>query len=620
MPEDAYPSIGAYGYISDCHSSALVSGNGSIDWACMPRFDSGSSFGRILDWQKGGFCQISPLEPYKSSRHYINNTLVLETVFENNEGRVRLIDCFTMREGGKHDPHQQILRVVEGIEGKMSLKFDCAPRFEYGAVEPWIRRYKADQYIALGGSDGLLISGDFCLGMKHRHHLEGTCSVGKGERAYLSILYRRPEMLDEGIVGIPSISELGQRLEETIDWWRSWTSKSSFRGNYKEPAMRSAIILKGLSNAPTGAIAAAATTSLPESHGGSRNWDYRFTWIRDSCFAVRSLAEIGFEKEADGFRRFVERSAAGSAEELQILFGLGGERRLKEQELTELEGYRSAQPVRIGNAAEKQMQLDVYGELLNLSWSWYSRGHAPDADYWEFLTGMVETAAATWNKPDRGIWEMRGKPRHFVHSKVMCWAALNYGIMLAQKLEREAPVDRWKKARKELRAMIEAKGYDQDRGIFVQAFDNRAMDAALLLIPTVGFIDYDDERMIRTANEVQKTLDFDGFLRRYPVGNDGLGGKEGAFLACSFWLVNCLARQRRSDEAHKVFERAVSTGNDLGIFSEEYDPDKREMLGNYPQGLTHLSLITAIIALTEMEENIKKDNNHPTNAMDKFTE
>jgi pentatricopeptide repeat protein len=606
MPNDAYPPIGDYGYIGDCHSCALISRSGSIDWACLPRFDSGSCFGRLLDWQKGGFCQISPTDPYKSSRRYIDSTLVLETIFENNGGKVRLIDCFTMKEGGKHNPHQQILRVVEGLEGKMRLTFDCAPRFEYGAIKPWIRKYKGDQYIALGGSDGLLISGDFCLGMEHRHHLEGTCHVGKGEHAYLSMIYRRPEMLDEGTVEIPSISQLGQRLEETIDWWRSWVSKGSFSGPDAELAMRAAIILKGLSNAPTGAIAAAATTSLPESLGGSRNWDYRFSWIRDSCFAVRSLAEIGFVKEADGFRRFVERSAAGSAEELQILFGMGGERGLKEHDLRELEGYRGAKPVRIGNAAEKQMQLDVYGELLNLSWLWHSRGHSPDADYWEFLTAMVETAAKNWNKPDRGIWEMRGQPRHFVHSKVMCWAALNYGIMLAQGLKREAPVDRWKKAREDVRRMIENKGYDQDRGIFVQAFDSQAMDAALLLIPTVGFIDYDDERIIRTTNAVQKELNVDGLLRRYPEGNDELDGQEGAFLACSFWLVNCLARQGRLDEARKVFKRAVGTGNDLGLFSEEYDVKREEMLGNYPQGLTHLSSITALMALAEMENQLEQ--------------
>jgi pentatricopeptide repeat protein len=354
-----------------------------------------------------------------------------------------------------------------------------------------------------------------------------------------------------------------------------------------------------LSNAPTGAIAAAATTSLPETPGGTRNWDYRFTWIRDSCFAVRSLAQIGFVKEADGFRRFIERSAAGSAEELQILFGMGGERLLKEQELIDLEGYRGAKPVRIGNAAEKQLQLDVYGEILDLSWLWYSRGHSPDADYWEFLTGMIETAATIWNEPDRGIWEIRGKPRHFVHSKVMCWAALNYGIRLAKELEREAPIGRWEKAREVVRSTIEKQGYDQDRGVFVQAFDNRIIDASLLLIPTVGFVDYTDERMIRTTDVVGKELNASGLLRRYPEGEDNLPGKEGAFLACSFWLVNCLARQGRHDEAYEVFNRAVRTGNDLGLFSEEYDTERGEMLGNYPQGLTHLSLITALVALTE---------------------
>ncbi|MGE5237836.1 MAG: glycoside hydrolase family 15 protein [Chloroflexota bacterium] len=600
MPDDSYPPIGDYGYIADCHSCALVSRSGSIDWACMPRFDSGSCFARILDWHNGGFCQISPIGSYRSSRRYIDNTLVLETIFENDEGKVRLIDCFTMKKGGKHDPHQQILRVVEGLEGTMKLKFDCAPRFEYGAVKPWIREYREAQYIALGGSDGLLISGDFCLGMKHRHDLDGTCSVGKGERAYLSLSYRRPEILDEGGAEIPSISELSRRLEETIDWWRSWVSQISFSGPHATLATRSAIVLKGLSNAPTGAIAAAATTSLPETPAGSRNWDYRFTWIRDSCFAVRSLAAIGLAKEADGFRRFVERSAAGSAEELQILFGMGGERRLKEQELTALEGYRGARPVRIGNAAEKQTQLDVYGELLDLSWLWYSRGHSPDQDYWEFLTGMVETAAADWNKPDRGIWEMRGEPRHFVHSKVMCWAALNYGILLAQELERAAPIERWKKVREDVRGRIERDGYDKDRGIFVQAFDSHTLDAALLLIPTVGFIDYADERMIRTTDVIRQQLAIDGLLRRYPEGSDGMPGSEGVFLACSFWLVNCLARQGRLDEAQEVFDRALSTGNDLGLFSEEYDVERREMLGNYPQALTHLSLITALVALCEM--------------------
>jgi GH15 family glucan-1,4-alpha-glucosidase len=365
---------------------------------------------------------------------------------------------------------------------------------------------------------------------------------------------------------------------------------------------RSAIVLKGLSNAPTGAIVAAATTSLPEAPGGSRNWDYRLTWIRDSCFAVRSLAEIGFMKEADGFRRFVERSAAGSAEELQILFGVGGERRLTERDITELEGYRGARPVRVGNAAEKQKQFDVYGELLDLSWHWHKRGHSPDTDYWEFLTGMVETAATTWQKPDRGIWEMRLAPRHFVHSKVMCWAALDYGVMLAEELGLDAPVGRWKNVREEIRKAAEEKGYDAKRGIFVQAFDNDSLDSSLLLMPTVGFIDYQDPRMIRTTEAVQRELSVDGFLHRYPSGDDGMEEEEGAFLACSFWLVNCFAHQGRLDEAHEVFRKAIEIGNELHLFSEEYDVRNGTMLGNYPQGLTHLSLITAAVAISEMEK------------------
>jgi len=599
MTKSAYPPIADYGYLSDCHSCALVSKTGSIDWACLPRFDSPSCFGRILDWEKGGFCRISPSLKFRSSRRYVGDTLVLETTFATDGGKARLTDLFTMKEGGEDDPRQQILRVVEGLEGTMDLTLECSPRFEYGTVKPWIREVGEGAYVALGGSSGLLISGTFRFERKHRHRLDGTCRVGKGERACLSMIYRKAEVLDEGELRWPAIPDLERRLEETLDWWASWVSKSRYEGLYAGQAIRSAVVLKGLCNAPTGAIVAAPTTSLPESPGGSRNWDYRFTWIRDSCFAARSLAEIGFVKEADGFRRFVERSAAGSADELQILFGIGGERRLREETLEDLEGYNGAKPVRVGNAAESQVQLDVYGELLNLSWLWYSRGHSPDSDYWEFLTGIVETVTKSWDTPDRGIWEMRGQPRHFVHSKVMCWAALNYAIRLADELDREAPVERWRKTREEIRRAIEKKGYDKSRGVFVQAFGGDAMDAALLLLPTAEFVDFGDDRMVRTTEAVRKELEIDGLLRRYADGNDELPGQEGVFLACSFWLVNCLARQGRLDDARKVFERAVGTGNDLGLFAEEYHVGRKEMLGNFPQGLTHLSLIMALVALNE---------------------
>jgi GH15 family glucan-1,4-alpha-glucosidase len=585
MPQSHYPPIGDYGFIADCHSTALVSKTGSIDWCCMPRIDSRSCFGRLLDWEKGGYCRIAPSAPFEVRRGYLKETLVLETVFQTESGRARLLDCFTMRKEGEHEPHRQILRIIEGLAGTVEFKLDIVPRFDYGAIQPWIRCYAKDHHIAIGGSDGLLISGDFPIRMKHRHDLAGSCSVAEGQRKRLSILYRQPENLDEGLVAPPTLETLDARLQETLDWWRNWCAQGRIGGPYAEPAQRSAIVLKGLSNAPTGAIAAAATTSLPESPGGSRNWDYRFSWIRDSSFTVRSLAELNFVREADGFRRFIERSAAGSVEQLQILYGVGGERRLNEYEIRELAGYRGAKPVRVGNAAESQIQLDAYGEILDLSWRWHQRGYSPDDDYWEFLVELTNKVCCCWSMADRGIWELRGKPRHFVHSKVMCWAALNYGIQLAEELGRDAPLDQWRKSRAEVRRAVEKQGYDARRGVFIQAFDHPQMDAALLLLPMVAFVAYSDERMVRTTDAVRTALEENGLLRRYPSGDDLMKGREGVFLACSFWLAECLARQGRLDEARTVFQRALSVGNDLQLFSEEYDADNNQMLGNFPQGL-----------------------------------
>jgi pentatricopeptide repeat protein len=601
MKTTIYPPISDYGYIADCHSSALISRSGSIDWCCMPRIDSKSCFGRLLGWEKGGYCQIVPAKRYETSRRYLEDTLILETTFRSDQDETRLLDCFTMRKGGKHDPHKQILRTVEGVRGRMELIVHVAPCFDYGAIKPWIKKYKGDHYIAIGGSDGLLISGDIHLEMEHRHFLTGFFTLEEGQRLHLSIVHRWPEELDENIAKVPDIQELERRFQETIDWWHFWTSKGKVQGPYASYVRRSSIVLKGLSNAPTGAIAAAPTTSLPEAFGGSRNWDYRYTWIRDSSLTVRSLAEVGHLSEADGFRRFLERSAAGSAEEVQILFDVGGGRRLHEYEIEELEGYRKAKPVRVGNAATRQMQLDMYGELLDLAWRWHHRGYSPDDDYWEFLAELVNAAAKKWNKPDRGIWEVRGKPRHFVFSKAMCWAALDRGVRLAEDLGRKAPLNLWKKARNEVYRAIEKKGFEAKRGVFIQAFDRPEMDASLLLLPTVGFVAYEDERMIRTTDAIRMDLEEDGLLRRYATGNDEMPGKEGVFLACSFWLVECLSRQGRLDEAHEVFKRVLATGNDVGLFSEEYDTETRQMLGNFPQGLTHLSLIAAAVALSETE-------------------
>jgi GH15 family glucan-1,4-alpha-glucosidase len=571
----------------------------------MPRIDSASCFGRMLDWERGGYCQIAPSDPYEVSRKYLGKTLILETTFRTDRGQARLLDFLPMREGGAAEPYRQILRIVEGLEGDMTLGIDIIPRFDYGAIRPWIKRYDHNAFVAIGGYQGLLLSGNMELTIEKRHQLDGSFTIKKGERRYLSILYRRPEDLDEQSIKIVPTEELDRRFDETVDWWKGWSSNVTITGPHADTVCRSAIVLKGLQNAPTGAIAAASTTSLPEAWQKSRNWDYRFSWIRDSVFTVRTLDTLGCTSEADGFRRFIERSTAGSADELQILFGVGGERRLHEYHIEELRGFRKASPVRVGNAAELQTQLDVFGELLDLAWSWHQRGHSPDEDYWEFLVELVNAAAEKWKHPDQGLWEMRGDPRHFVQSKAMCWVALDRGIRLAKEFGHDGLVEPWEKSRDEIRRQVESKGYDDKRGVFVQAYEYREMDASLLLMPIFGFLEFKDERMVRTVDAIREDLEQEGLIRRYAADNDGMEGEEGTFLACTFWLAECLARQGRSDEADEVFKRGVATGNDLGLFAEEYDTKQKEMMGNFPQGLTHLSMIAAAVALNELHETGK---------------
>ncbi len=594
---DRHPSIGDYALIADTNSVALVSRAGSIDWCCMQRIDAGSCFGRLLDWEKGGYCSLHPKDGVATAaRRYLEDTLVLETTFNTGGGEARILDFFAMPALTEERPYRQLIRIVEGMRGSIELELRIHPRFDYGELEPWIRQEGVRLYSAIGGDDGLLISLDSALTPVGEHGLGATVRLHAGERAHLSILSVSPETLDHSPPPAPDAEELDAALDRTVAWWREWSSRTGFKGPYEPGVSRSAIVLKGLTNDLTGAVAAAATTSLPEVPGGDMNWDYRYSWIRDSFFSVRSLAEVGYEREADDFRRFIERSAAGSAERLQIMYGVGGERRLTEETLDFLEGYRGARPVRVGNAASGQLQLDVYGELLELTWRWYLRGNSPDDDYWRFLLELVDAAAGRWREPDHGLWEVRGEPEHFVHSKVMCWAALDRGIRLSEESLRRAPVKRWAKAREEVREAIEKEGYDGDRGVFVRAFGSRELDAALLLLPRVGFVDYGDERMVRTADAIREDLDDDGLLKRFRRED---GREEGAFLACSFWMAECLARQGRITDARAVFDRAASTSNDLGLFAEEYDTNSDEPLGNFPQALTHLAFISAAVALSE---------------------
>ena len=598
---ERYPPLADYGFISDCHTAAIVSRAGSVDWMCVPRFDSGSCFGRLLDWDSGGHCTVAPLvDRFESSRRYVDGTLVLETVFKAEDGEAALVDCLLAPPArARGDERRSLLRLVEGRQGAVPLRVEVAPRFDYGEIEPWIRGHGRGVYSATGGDDGLLVWSEAPLEpVDGRAGLQAETTVHSGERIRSLVTYVRPEDLDAGEWEVPAPGDLDRRLDETVAWWREWADKLQ-AGEGHDSARRSALVLKALAYEPTGAITAAATSSLPVAPNGVRNWDYRYSWVRDSVLASRSLAELGCEAEADAFRRFIERCTAGKADDLRIVYGIGGERRMDEVEIGHLEGWRGHGPVRVGNAAACQTQLDACGQLVDQSWHWHRRGHSPDDDYWRFLVSLVDSAIARWRRPDAGIWEWRGEPKHFVHSKALCWVAADRGIRLAEECEREAPVGRWQAARDEIRAAIESDGYDEERGVFVQAFGSRDLDAAVLRLPIVGFLDYSDERMLRTTDAVMDELaDERGLLRRYRV-DDGVAGRDAAFLPCSFWLAEVLACQGRDEEARRIFDRAVSTGSDLGLFSEEYNSDTGEPLGNFPQALTHLSHIAAALALDE---------------------
>ncbi len=606
MTKSPYPEIADYALIGDCHSAALVSRRGSIEWCCLPRFDSGSAFASLLDREHGGSCSITPVAAgeWEYSRSYLDDSLVLETVVSGPRGEARLTDCFLMRDAEAAGPARHIVRVIDGVRGAVDLELRIAPRFDYGQVRPWIRRHGKRLHSAIGGNDAIVVWCDQELTEDPDHELVGRVEVGTGDRVRLSLEYCPPEVIDAQGAPEPDPDELDAELERTVRWWRKWSKSISLASRDEPGARRSGLALKALTYGPTGAVAAAPTTSLPEVFGGERNWDYRYAWVRDSSFSSRAFAELGCEAEADAFRAFIMRSAAGHAEDLQVLYGVGGERRIVAEVAERLEGYAGSGPVRVGNGASGQLQLDAYGELVNLTWRWHRRGHSPTDDDWRFLTSLIDHAARRCTEPDSGIWEWPGKPQHFVHSKVLCWSALDRGIRLADECMRRAPTRRWKRVRDQLRRTIERRGYDRKRGIFVQCYDRQELDASLLLLPTVEFVDWRDERMLRTTEAVREELGAgDGLLYRYRR-RDGLRGREGAFLCCSFWLAECLARQGSAGEARDVFDRTLGRANDLGLLSEEVEPRSGRLLGNFPQGLTHLAHIDAAVALMEAESEL----------------
>ena len=521
---------------------------------------------------------------------------MLCTTWRAGTGRARVLDFLAVCRDAPARARRQLVRVVEGLEGEVEFEAHVAPRFDYGAARPWLHGAPERAHYALAGDDALLVACESRGERRGDHELAARFTVAAGERVRLEVRHVAPHAIDADDGPRPSPPDvLDARLDETIAWWRAWSRRAALPSIDRDGVLRSALILRALTNPLTGAIAAAGTTSLPES-GDGRTWDYRHSWVRDSVFCARSLAALGFEEAADAFRRFIQRSSAGHADELRIAYGVGGERRMPEIELDSLCGWRGIGPVRIGNGAGTQRQHDVLGQLLDLAWHWHRRGNAPDDELWRFARALVERAASEWRLPDRGLWEWRAEPRHFTHSKVMCWVALDRGIRLAEDTGREAPLGRWRAARTELRAEIEARAYDPRQGVFTQCLDDLALDAALLRLSAVGFLDARDDRMVRTADAIAAELGEDGLVRRYEV-DDGQPGREGCFLACSFWLVECLAAQGRLDEACEHFERALRTRNDLGLFSEEYDVPRGEPVGNVQQALTHFSHVQAALAL-----------------------
>ena len=601
-----YPPIADYALLSDCHSCALVSTDGSIDWCTFHRFEARPVFGRILDWAKAGFFRIAPLDDhYESTRRYLPGTNVLETTFRTPSGTLVLTDFFAYRvpEPGEaaHSAHpdHQLIRIARCTEGEVAVKVKFVPRCDYGLTTPRLETLADDLVIVYGGADALVVQSELPFGHAELSATQGNRTLRVGEEAFVVLTYQLPHELEPRRL---TREEVHAKLETTASTWAAWADRCTYDGPYREQVVRSALVLKALTNAPTGSIVAAATTSLPEEIGGERNWDYRFSWLRDSALTLNALFALGYTEEADAYMQWLRRTTAGRAEDLQIMYGVGGERFLPEVELGHLEGYRGSKPVRIGNGAAQQFQLDVFGELLDAAWMYREHGGEIDDVFWSFLVDVANVVAKRWSTPDQGIWEIRGEPRHFTYSKVMAWVAVDRVLRIGELDGREVN-GALAELRDEIRALVEREGVDPATGAFTQSFgDGGKLDASNLMIPIVGFVPHDDPRARATADRIADELSADGFVYRYVTdGVDGLSGDEATFAICSFWLVECLARGGEEAWARELFERLISYCNDVGLLSEEIDPHSGELIGNFPQAFSHLALIQAAIALDKPE-------------------
>jgi GH15 family glucan-1,4-alpha-glucosidase len=588
-----YPPIEDYGLIGDCHAAALVSSRGSLDWLCLPRFGSPSIFARILDIERGGAWSVSPTARSHAEHRYLENTNVLETTFTSDLGRARLLDFMPISpevvEGERDSPHA-VIRIVEGVDGETEIESVCWPRPSYASTPP---DFEVRGGEARFGRYALSASIDWRL-----DEAGGAVScretVREGERLAFILRY---EGEGDRTVGV---EDPYASLERTAGFWRAWADRCTYRGPYRDAVVRSALALKLLTYAPTGAIIAAPTTSLPEEIGGIRNWDYRFTWIRDASFTLYALLLSGYTEEDDAFFEWIVRTVKLEERGVRILYPASPEGEVTERALEHLEGYRGSKPVRVGNAAANQVQLDVYGEVLDaLYFAREAAGFDP-GPVWDHFRPLVDWVAENWRQPGNGIWEVRGGLRNFVYSKVMMWVALDRGIKLAEGNGLAADTRRWRRERHSIRAEVFEKGWSERLGAFKQSYEDDRLDASNLMMPIVGFIDGDDPRMLSTIDATLDRLVVDGLCYRYIEAPEGLKGGEGAFAVCTFWLIDALILAGREQEAKEMFERMLERASPLGLFAEEIDPATGGHLGNFPQALSHIGLISVAVSLAHV--------------------
>ncbi|MFF8917829.1 glycoside hydrolase family 15 protein [Streptomyces sp. NPDC015032] len=600
-----------YALIGDMQTAALVCRDGTVDWLCLPRFDSHAVFAGLLGTEEHGFWRLGPAReegaepPSADRRRYRGDSLILESEWDTPRGTVRVTDFMPPRDGAP-----QVIRIVEGISGRVPMRSELRMRFSYGRVTPWVHKVDG-RTVAVAGPDSVWLDTPAdTYGENLTTYSDFT--VAPGDRIAFTISWQ-PSHHEP-----PALPDPEGSLDATADFWREWVEQCTYHGPYREAVVRSLITLKALTYAPTGGIVAAPTTSLPEDIGGSRNWDYRYTWLRDAAITLSSLLRTGYREEARAWREWLLRAVAGDPENLQIMYGIAGERELGEAELDWLPGYENSGPVRVGNGAAGQLQLDVYGEVidfLSLARQPDLKPHVPSTDLWLRLVSLLQDC---WDEPDEGIWEVRGQRRHFVHSKVMAWVAVDRTIKLIESggaYVAPGVLERWRELRDDIHRDVCERGYDPERNTFTQSYGSKELDASLLLVPQMGFLPPDDKRVIGTIEAIQRELSTeDGFVLRYPTsgedaGVDGLEGDEGAFLACSFWLADDLAMIGRIDEARQLFERLLSLRNDLGLLAEEWDSRLQRQVGNVPQAFSHVPLIdTALaIAVADQRQRAVKD-------------